>query len=57
MATNYTTLQLELPCKIAEASVWWEEVNRVMAEGDAQVSVIDHPDGHHRLTVHLQEST
>ena len=57
MATNYTTLQLELPCKIAEASVWWKEVNRVMAEGDAQVSVIDHPDGHHRLTVHLQEST
>jgi hypothetical protein len=58
MANTHTTLQLELPCKLAEAAAWWEEVNRVMGEdSEAQVGIIDHADGHSRLTVHVTEQT
>jgi hypothetical protein len=60
MADKYTTLQLSTPCRLSEASDWFEEVKAIMGEDGlaaAEVSVIEHTDGHWRITVHLGEST
>jgi len=59
MADRYTTLQLNLPCRLSEADEWWDEVKRVMGDesGYAEVSITEHTDGHQRLTVHVHEST
>jgi hypothetical protein len=57
MADKFWTLQLALPCRVNEATEWWEEVNRVIGDDTnvAEVSVIEHTDGHPRLTVHLAD--
>ena len=56
MANKYWTLQLSLPCRVNEVTEWWEEVNRVIGDDtDAQVRVMTHTDGHHRLTVYLED--
>lgn len=56
MADKYWTLQLGLPCRVNEATEWWEEVQRVIGDDNpAQLSVIEHADGHPRLTVHFEE--
>jgi hypothetical protein len=61
MPDRYWTLQLSLPCPLPEVTEWWEEVVRVMGDehegDDPVVSVIEHKDGHSRLTVHLADST
>jgi hypothetical protein len=57
MADTYSTLQLSTPCRVSEATVWWEEVARVMGDSEAEISVIDHTDGRPRITVHLHEQT
>jgi hypothetical protein len=49
---NYVILQLALPARLSEVTAWWEEVHRVLGDEDATVTVIDHTDGHPRLTVH-----
>lgn len=56
MADAYSTLQLATPTTLAEANVWWEDVNRVFAESpNAEISVIEHLGGTYRITVHTHE--
>ena len=49
---KYAILQLSLPARLSEVTEWWAEVNRVFGDEDPTVTVIDHTDGHARLTVH-----
>jgi hypothetical protein len=58
MADTYTTLQLVVPCKLGEATLWWEEVKAVMGEGTpADVSVSEGADGKGRIIVALHAET
>jgi hypothetical protein len=49
---SYVILQLVLPARLSEVTAWWEEVHRVVGDEDCTVTVIEHADGHARLTVH-----
>jgi hypothetical protein len=58
MADTYTTLQLVVPCKLDEATAWWEEVRQVMGEDTpADVSVEKGSDGKGRIIVALHAET